>query len=97
MSYCLTVAYVTAVAVVLTIADTLLLQAPSCCRHYDVTVIFTDEIFHASANVLTAVGIPSCVSDFLLLLAFPFWRPLLLLNEFLLLLCPYSCWRPFFC
>ncbi len=36
MSYCPTVAYVTAVAVVPTIADTLLLQAASCCRHHDV-------------------------------------------------------------
>jgi hypothetical protein len=90
-----TIAYVTAVAVVPTIADTLLLQAASCCRHHDVTVIFTAEIFHAGANVLTAVGTPSCVPDFLLLLTFPFWRPLLLLNGFLLLLCPYSCWRPF--
>jgi len=74
------IAYVTAVAVVPTIADTLLLQAASCCRHHDVTVIFTAEIFHAAANVLTAVGTPSCVPDFLLLLAFPFWLPLLLLN-----------------
>ncbi len=55
-------------------------QLPAACRNHDVTVIFTDEIFHAAANVLTAVGTPSCVPDFLLLLAFPFGCPLLLLK-----------------
>ncbi len=60
------------------------MKAASCCRHHDVTVIFTAEIFHAAANVLTAVGTSSCVPDFLLLLAVPSFADSLLLLTSLL-------------